>query len=107
MTCEVIWIIKILVDLNVNNLTPVNVYCDNESVIKLALNPVFHDKTKHFEVDLHFIREKIEKRVIKLGKVESVHQTADLLTKSLITTQHNYLVNRLNLIDPFAAENKK
>ena len=90
-----------MTDLNVNNLTPVNLFCDNESAIKLALNPVFHDKTKHFEIDLHFIREKVEKRIVKLVKIESVHQNADLLTKSLISGQHNFLVDRLNMFDPF------
>lgn len=46
-----------LCDLGSNNLTPVNVFHDNESTIKLALNHVFHEKK--FEIDLHFVREKL------------------------------------------------
>ena len=72
------------------------------SAIKLAMNPVFHDKTKHFEIDLHFIREKIDKGAINLVKIESIHNTADVLTKSLVSSQHEYLVSRLILFDPFS-----
>ncbi|XP_023771562.1 uncharacterized mitochondrial protein AtMg00810-like [Lactuca sativa] len=49
VACEIIWILKLLFDFGINGLTPVNVFCDNESAVKLALNPVFHEKTKHFE----------------------------------------------------------
>ncbi|XP_052622644.1 uncharacterized protein LOC111911314 [Lactuca sativa] len=49
----------------IKNLVPVTVFCDNEYAIKLALNPVFQEKTKHFEIDLHFVREKITR---ELGK---------------------------------------
>ncbi|KAL4580716.1 hypothetical protein LXL04_016918 [Taraxacum kok-saghyz] len=59
LTCELIWVIKILTDLNLK-------FCFLESAVKLAINPVFHEKTKHFEVDVHFIREKIVKESSKL-----------------------------------------
>ena len=76
-------------------------YPTNESAIKLALNPVFHDKTKHFEIDVHFIREKISKGVVKLLSIESRNQIADILTKSLTSVQHEFLVRRMGLFDPF------
>ena len=63
-------------------LTFVNVYCDNDYAI--VINLVFHDKSKHFEVELHFIREKIEKDIIKLVKVKSVQQYVDILTKLFV-----------------------
>ena len=58
-TCELTWVLKILYDLKIKGLTLVDVFCDNESAIKLALNPVFHEKIKHFEVDVHFVRENV------------------------------------------------
>ena len=59
ITCELIWILKLLHDLGIKTNLPVDIFCDNESAIKLALNPIFHEKTKHFEIDLHFVREKL------------------------------------------------
>ncbi|KAL4591657.1 hypothetical protein LXL04_004627 [Taraxacum kok-saghyz] len=101
LTCELIWILKILNDVKMSNLIPVNVYCDNESAIKLALNPVFHDKTKHFEID-----EKIAKGVVKLPGIESRNQIADILIKSLMSMQHEYLVGKMGLFDPFSDDSR-
>ncbi|GJV27896.1 ribonuclease H-like domain-containing protein [Tanacetum coccineum] len=56
VTIEVIWILKILKDLNIENILPVTLYCDSNSAIKIAANPVFHERTKHLEIDLHFVR---------------------------------------------------
>nr|GEW45436.1 ribonuclease H-like domain-containing protein [Tanacetum cinerariifolium] len=59
VTCEVMWIVKIMKDLRVNNLIPADLYCDNKSAIQIAANPVMHDKTKHFNFDVHLVREKV------------------------------------------------
>ena len=105
LTCELIWIIKVLTDIGVNNVLHVNIFCDNESAIKLAVNPVFHEKTKHFEIDVYFDREKIAKQIIKLFHVKSVEQIADVLTKSLSVIQHKYLCGKMGLFDPFSDRN--
>nr|GEZ33312.1 ribonuclease H-like domain-containing protein [Tanacetum cinerariifolium] len=59
VTSEVIWILKFLKDLKCSNLLPVKVFCDSNSAIKIAINLIFHERTKHLEIDLHFVREKI------------------------------------------------
>ena len=54
------WVLKTLFDLGIKELIPVNVCCDTDSAIKLFLDPIFfYEKTKHFEVDLHFVRENV------------------------------------------------
>ena len=80
VTSEVVWILKIFKDLNLENFLPVSLHCDSNSAIKIAANPVFHERTKHLEIDLHFVREKILKGVIKTVKVDSANQIADVLT---------------------------
>nr|GEU75231.1 ribonuclease H-like domain-containing protein [Tanacetum cinerariifolium] len=64
------------------------------STIKIAANPVFHERTKHLEIDFHFVRENILNGVIKTVKVDSAHQIADILTKGLDTIQHYELVKK-------------
>ncbi|GKA62240.1 hypothetical protein Tco_0761759, partial [Tanacetum coccineum] len=82
-TCEIMWLINLLGDLCIKEQLLVNLYSDSNSAIQIAANPVFHERTKHFEVDVHFIREKVQNGVINTIKVDSADQTADILTKGL------------------------
>nr|GEW45167.1 retrovirus-related Pol polyprotein from transposon TNT 1-94 [Tanacetum cinerariifolium] len=81
VTCELIWLIKLLKDLKIETEKPINVFCDNKAAIQITANHVFHDRTKHFEIDLHFIRDKILEGVLKPLKIESENQIVDILTK--------------------------
>lgn len=58
--CEALWIKRLLEELKVTNSLPMKLYCDNKAAITIAHNPANHDRTKHVEVDKHFIKEKIE-----------------------------------------------
>lgn len=61
--------------------SPMKLYSDNKSAISIAHNPVYHDGTKHVEIDHPFIKEKIEKGIISLSNVSTKFQEADILTK--------------------------
>ncbi|GKD50303.1 ribonuclease H-like domain-containing protein [Tanacetum coccineum] len=101
VTCEIMWIVKIMKDLNVDNLIPANLYCDNKSAIQIAANPVMHEKTKHFDLDVHLIREKVSSGLIKTVKVDSRENVADILTKALGSYQHSYLVKKFGMLNMF------
>ncbi|GJY30360.1 ribonuclease H-like domain-containing protein [Tanacetum coccineum] len=83
VTYEVIWVFKILKDLDCSNLLPVKVFCDNNLTIKIATNPIFHERTKHLKIDLQFVREKILAGVTKTKKIDTANQITDILTKGL------------------------
>jgi hypothetical protein len=55
---ELTWIKQVLIDLNIKVTEPMKIFCDNQSTRHIATNPVFYERTKHIEVDCHFIREK-------------------------------------------------
>ncbi|GJX25443.1 ribonuclease H-like domain-containing protein [Tanacetum coccineum] len=71
VTCEIIWIVKVMKDLNVEKLIPANLFCDNKSTIQISANPVMHEKIKHFDIDVHSVREKVSPGLIKTVKVDS------------------------------------
>ncbi|GAA0169378.1 hypothetical protein LIER_23881 [Lithospermum erythrorhizon] len=97
--CEVIWVRRIYEELGLEFDGPIQLYCDNQSAINIALNPVQHDRTKHVEVDRHFIKEKIERKIIKIPHVPTRQQLTDILTKGLSEKQYNVFLSKLGLIN--------
>ena len=81
---------------------PIKLYCDNKSSISIAHNPVQHNKTKHIEIDRHFIKEKLEARLICMLFVPTTQQTIDILTKGLFQPNFELLVSKLGMIDIYA-----
>ena len=79
--CEVIWIKRLFEELNLKFNGPIQLQCDNQSAISIAHNPVQHDRTKHVEVDRHFIKEKIEDNIITINYIPTGQQLADVFTK--------------------------
>ncbi|PNX96035.1 putative copia-type protein, partial [Trifolium pratense] len=90
-TCELIWILFLLKDLKVQCSKPPVIYCDSQSAIHIASNPVFHERTKHSEIDCHLVREKLH--------ITTEDQLANCLTKSLAAPKFNGLISKLGLID--------
>ena len=103
-TCEIIWLCNLLGDMGVSDLLPVKLYCDNSSALQIAGNPVFHEKTKHFEIDVHLVREKVSAGVIKTEKIHTSQQIADVFTKALDCKSHKFLCGHLGMMDMFAVK---
>ncbi|PKU73330.1 Retrovirus-related Pol polyprotein from transposon TNT 1-94 [Dendrobium catenatum] len=97
---EVIWTRTLLQELGHPQSEPTKLYCDNISAIALANNPVFHARTKHIEVDCHFIRECIKNNSINVHHISTKDQIADLFTKALPTATFHHLSNKLISIIP-------
>jgi len=80
--CE-LWLKIILDDLRIKRIGPMKLYCDNNSAINIADNLVQHHRTKHIEINMHFIKEKLNSRQISTPYVPSCDQLVNVLTKGL------------------------
>jgi len=67
-TCELMWIKQVLQELKFCEVQQMQLYCDNQEALHIASNPVFHERIKHIEVDLHFVREKLMAKEISTEK---------------------------------------
>ena len=97
-TSELLWLRWLLTDLGVSTSSATPLYCDNQSAIHIAHNDVFHERTKHIEIDCHFIRYHLVHGALKLFSVSSKDQLADIFTKSLPKGRTRDLVDNLKLV---------
>jgi histone deacetylase 1/2 len=80
---EVIWLQYLLTDLQVPSISAPTIWCDNLSGTYLSANPIFHARTKHVEVDYHFVRDRVAKKEIQIHFIPSRDQLVDVFTKPL------------------------
>ena len=100
--CEGLWIRSVLEELKMKIELPLKLYSDNKAAISIAHNPVQHDRTKHIDIDWHFIKEKLDAGIICLPFVTSSQQTAYILTKILARPTFEHLIDKLGMIDIYA-----
>ena len=96
---EIIRLCDLLTELGFSKIQPTPLHADNTSAIQIAANPVYHECTKHIEVDCHSIREAYDHHVITLPHISTTLQIADIFTKSMTCQRHNFLVGKLMLVD--------
>lgn len=101
VVAEVTWIIGLFKELDMPVPSPVAIHCDSTAAIQIASNPVFHERTKHTDIDCHFIREKIQNGFVSIHYLATADQPADVLTKGLGRLQHEYLISKLGMKNIF------
>ncbi|XP_060211881.1 uncharacterized mitochondrial protein AtMg00810-like [Lycium barbarum] len=97
VVAEVTWLSMLLSDLVVT-CPSIPVYCDNQAVIHIARNPVFHERTKHIELDCHFVRTKRADGLIHLLHTSSSTKLADIFTKVLGGASHHGFLPKLGIL---------
>ena len=102
LVSEFVWMVALLKNLGDDHTQPALLYCDNQTATHIAANPVFHERTKHIELDCHFVREKIQDKLVKTFHVSTKHQLADLLTKLLGHQQFNNLLHKMGINNIYA-----
>jgi hypothetical protein len=95
---EVTWLETLLQELRVSTRSVPNLWCDNLGATYLSANPVFHARTKHVEVDFHFVREKVAQRKLLVQFISTNDQIADVFTKPLSSERFLFLKSKLRVV---------
>jgi hypothetical protein len=99
-TAELIWIESLLRELGVSQPHPSVLSCDNIGAMFLSSNPVFHARTKHIEIDFHFVRERVAQKLLQVRFISSKDQLADIFTKPLPSPMFVVCRRNLNILEP-------
>ena len=103
--CEAIWIRKTLVGLFDSHLDPTVIYCDNQSCIKISVNPVFHDRSKQIDIRYHDIRDFVQWKIMLLQYIPTEDQDANILMKALTRRKFEYHGGRIGVKEnPYLVE---
>ncbi|CAJ2643328.1 unnamed protein product [Trifolium pratense] len=101
--CELQWLLFLLRGLGVSCARAPALYCDNQSAIHIAANPVFHERTKHLEIDCHFVRDKVQQGLFRLLPISTKSQLADFFTKALPPKSFNSFISKLGMLNLYHA----
>ena len=96
-TAEILWIRALLSDLHFSSDPMTILWCDNLGATYLSVNPIFHARTKHVEVDYHFVHDRVAKKEIAVWFISSQDQLADVLTKPLPHASFTYFRSKLHV----------
>lgn len=93
--CEFTWLSTLLKDLGLKNLPPTILKYDNQAALSIAANPVMHERTKHIDIDCHYVRDQLKDGTIVTQHVSSADQVANILTNVLPVKLHVSHANKL------------
>jgi len=100
--CELLWLRRLLTEIGFAPNDEIDLFCDNKAAIDISHNPVQHDRTKHVEVDRHFIKQNLENKIIRFPFVKSEDQLADILTKAVCSKNFYNSLDKLGMKDLYA-----
>ncbi|WMV45125.1 hypothetical protein MTR67_038510, partial [Solanum verrucosum] len=104
---EVVWLVGLFQELGVNISLPVSLHSDSTSAFQIAANLVFHERTKHINIDYHFIREKIQDGLIITKYLSTSEQPAGVFTKALGKGPRSHIMSKLGMKNIFVAPSLK
>lgn len=99
VAAETMWLLSLFKELGLSVKAPPSLLCDNLGATHLSFNPVQHSRMKHIQIDLHFVRDLVQRNLLKVCHVHTQDQLADLMTKALSKQRTKTLRNKISLAD--------
>jgi hypothetical protein len=96
---ETVWLISLFNEQRLFINASLALLCDNLGAINLSFNPIQHSRMKHIQIDLHFIRDLVSKKILNVHHVNTADQLANLLTKPLSQQRLDSLGNNIGLVN--------
>lgn len=94
---EALWLKGMATELGIQQNSVVN-FCDNQSAIHLTKHQVYHERSKHIDVKLHFVRDVVSKREVQGEKISTEYNPADMMTKSLPLIKFSRCLNSIGAV---------
>ncbi|KAK9666876.1 hypothetical protein RND81_14G217800 [Saponaria officinalis] len=94
---ELVWLHGLISDFGIAISLPITLHCDNKAAQHIAANPVFHERTKHLNIDCHYVRKRVNDGFLQTAYIKLNQQLANLMTKPLGQSQHFFLSFKLGL----------
>lgn len=100
--CELLWLKMLLYEIGFSVKEPMSLFCDNKVAISIIHELVQHDRTKHVEIDQHFIKDHVKSGSICIPFIQTKFQLTDIFTKGLNVARFTYMVDKLRMIDIYS-----
>ena len=95
---EALWLLELVKELKLEQVQ-ISVYCDNQGIVQLSKNKVFHERTKDIDIKLHSIRDVIAEGSVAIKKASAEETPADMITKPLPSSKSNYYLELVGVMD--------
>ena len=96
---DAVWLRKLLAGLFGHMLEPTVIRCNNQSCVRMSVNPIHHDTTKHMEMRYHYVRDMVQRHAVELQFVPTDEQVANMLTKPLVRGKFEGFRKMLGIVD--------